>query len=163
MAFWAVVTTQPSAERRALWHLAWQGFDTYAPREKVIRVRRGRKVADVRWLFPRYLFVWIVDTWHALYGTMGVATVLMNGQRPAQLPTGWIEGMKARERNGLITLAKPHRFKIGQRVEVGSGLFAGARGLYQGMTSKQREIVLLEALGARVELASGLLRSTASA
>ena len=66
--------------------------------------------------------------------------------------------MKRQEVKGLITLSK-HRFKIGQRVEVTGGLFAGAHGMYQGMTSRQREVVILDALGARVELASGLLRS----
>ena len=161
MPFWTVVTTQPQAERRALWHLKWQGFETYAPKERVMRIRQGRKVADARWLFPNYCFVWVVDQWHSLYSTIGISRILMNGDRPAQLPDGWIETMRSREHNGLITLPKHHRFKIGQRVEVSSGLFAGAKGLYQGMTTKQREIVILEALGARVELASGLLRSHA--
>jgi len=66
LSFWGVVNTQPTAEKRALWHLEWQGFTTYAPKEKIVRVVRGKKVASARWLFPRYIFVWINDTWHAM-------------------------------------------------------------------------------------------------
>ena len=143
-------------ERRALWHLTFQGFTTYAPREKVTRIIRGKKTTTSRYLFPRYLFVWIGDQWHRLFSTIGISRVLMTGQQPARLPDGWVETMRGTERNGLITLSK-HRFKIGQPVQVTSGLLIGARGLYQGMTSRQREVVLLEALGT-VELQPGLLR-----
>jgi len=144
-------------ERRALWHLAWQGFTTYAPREKITRIKSGKKHHTSRWLFPRYIFVWVAEQWHALFSTIGVARVLMTGEQPARLPDGWVEDMRKREHNGLIEL-KRARFKVGQRVQISSGLFAGAHGLYQGMTSKQREIVLVEALGCRVEVAPGLLR-----
>ena len=159
--FWAVVTTQPSAEKRALWHLERQGFAAYGPREKIVRVRHGKKVSEARWMFPRYLFVWIVDRWYDLLTTTGISRLLMNGDQPAQLPNGWVDALKARERGGLITLPKPHRFKIGAVVQVTGGIFDGARGLYRGMTSKQREIVILDVLGARIELASGTLRSAA--
>ena len=159
MAFWAVVTTQPKCEHRALNHLEWQGFTAYAPKEKTVRVVHGRKVHGWRWLFPRYLFVWIEEQWHALLSTIGISDVLMTGEYPARLPNGWVETMKRQEVKGLITLSK-HRFKKGQRVEVTGGLFAGAKALYQGMSTRDREIVILEALGARVELASGLLRVT---
>lgn len=158
MSFWGVVNTQPTAEKRALWHLEWQGFTTYAPKERIVRVVRGRKVQCARWLFPRYIFVWITETWHALFSTIGISRVLMTGEVPARCPSIWIDGMRAQERNGLITLPKaPPRFHTGQHVTVTSGMFAGVKGLYQGATSHQREVVLIESLG-RVELASGLLR-----
>ena len=133
-----------------------QGFTTYAPREKITRIVRGRKQTTSRYLFPRYLFVWIGEQWHKLFSIVGLTRVLMTGQEPARLPDGWVDGMRSTERNGLIVLPK-HRFKIGQSVMVGSGLLMGQRGLYQGMGPRQREIVLLEALG-RVELSPGLLR-----
>jgi transcription antitermination factor NusG len=76
--------------------------------------KRGRKIATSRWLFPRYLFVWIEDQWHRLLNTSGVSKVLMTGDKPVRLPDGWINEIKSRERNGLIILSK-HRFKIGQR------------------------------------------------
>ena len=155
--YWSVIQSQPACERRALWHMTYQGFTTYAPRERITRIVRGKKVQCARWLFPRYVFVWITDHWHALFTTIGVTRVLLNGEQPARIPDGFVESMRAREHKGLITVPK-HRFDIGQQVQVTGGLFAGARALYQGMTSQQREIILLEALGCRVELAPGLLR-----
>ena len=151
--FWGVVVSQPQNERRALQHLRWQGFECYAPREKIVRVRRGRKINVVRYLFPRYLFVWIIDRWHDLSSTYGVSTVLMNGEVPSRLPASWVDSMKAKEHNGFIVLPKD-RYRIGQRVQITGGLFQGQYGLYNGMTSRQREVVLLGALG-KVELASG--------
>jgi transcription antitermination factor NusG len=158
MSFWAVVQSQPQAERRALAHLAWQGFATYAPRERVVRVKRGKKIATSRWLFPRYLFVNIANRWHELFSTCGVSRVLMSGEQLAQVPDGWVERMRERERNGLIVLPKPIRFRRGQRVQVTGGLLTGKRGLYQGMTAHQRELILLDVLGS-VDLAPGLLRA----
>jgi len=151
--FWAVVVSQPQNEQRVLEHLRWQGFECYAPREKIVRVFRGRKRDVIRFLFPRYLFVWIVDQWHVLLGTFGVSKILMNGEVPSRLPINWVDGMKAKERNGFVVLPKD-RYRIGQRVQITGGLFQGQFGFYQGMTSRQREVVLLGTLG-KVELASG--------
>lgn len=156
MTFWAVVQSQPACERRAIEHIERQGFTIYAPREKITRITRGRKVHTARWLFPRYLFVWIEDQWQRLFSTIGVTTVLMNGEQPSRLPEHWVSDLRARERNGLIELRKS-RFTKGQNVQVTGGLFVGKHGIYQGMTSRQREVILLEALGT-VELAPGLLR-----
>jgi transcription antitermination factor NusG len=118
---------------------------------------RGHKVQRARYLFPRYLFVWMSERWHDLFRTEYVSKVLLTGDQPAKLPEGWVDKMRASEHNGLIVLPK-HRFRLGQPVLVTGGLFEGARGLYQGMTGQQREIVLLDLLGARVELQPGLLR-----
>ena len=111
---------------------------------------------DARWLFPRYLFVWIEDQWQRLFSTIGVTTVLMNGEKPAKLPDKFVPSMKAREHHGLIELRKS-RFHKGQQVQVTGGLFVGQHGIYSHQTSRQREVILLEALGT-VELAPGLLR-----
>ena len=154
--FWSVVQSQPACEHRAIAHCERQGFTIYAPREKIVRITRGRKVHTARWLFPRYLFVWIEDQWQRLFSTIGVSTVLMNGDKPAKLPEEFITNMKAREVRGLIEL-KRSMFTKGQNVQVTGGLFAGQRGIYQNQTSRQREVILLETLG-RVELAPGLLR-----
>jgi transcriptional antiterminator RfaH len=156
MLFWSVVQSHPACEHRAITNIERQGYACYAPRERVTRVVRGRKVTEARWLFPRYLFVWIIDRWWSLFGTFGVSSVIMNGDKPARIPNGWVEKMKAREVKGLIDLSQSE-FTKGQRVQVTSGLFMGKHGIYQGQTSRQREVILLEALG-RVELAPGMLR-----
>jgi len=154
--YWSVIQSQPACERRAIEHIERQAFTVYAPREKIVRVTRGKKVHTSRWLFPRYLFVWIEGQWQRIFNTIGVTTILMNGDKPARLPDDFIANMKAREHHGLIEL-KRSMFTKGQQVQVTGGLMAGKRGIYQGQTSRQREVILLETLG-RVELATGLLR-----
>lgn len=153
LAFWAVVTTHPQSEQKALTHLLWQGFECYAPRERTVKISHGRKVFVERYLFPRYLFVWIQQQWHVLLSTFGISRVLMNGEVPAQLPSTWVTEMKSKEHNGFVVLPR-ERYKIGEPVRINAGLFQGQIGLYQGMTSRQREVVMLSNLG-RVELASG--------
>ena len=154
--FWSVVATHPQNESRATSHLQRQGFTCYAPREKFVMVRRGRKVDVVRYMFPRYVFVWVENQWHAISGTFGVSRVLTNEcGMPSRLPEGWVETMMQQETEGFIQLPKNER-RVGDTVTIASGVLAGWVGLYQGQTSKQREVVLLERLG-RVELAVGCL------
>ncbi len=153
VTFWAVVTTHPQAENRALAHLERQAFNCYAPLERVTEIRRHRRVEVIRFLFPRYLFIWIDSQWHAIRGTFGVSMLIMNGEKPSRVPAGWVEKMIASEVDGAIELPQPCWVK-GDRVTIEGGLFDGCSGLYRGMSSRQREVVLLEKLG-RVELASG--------
>jgi hypothetical protein len=62
--------------------------------------------------------------------------------------------MRGREDSrGYIKLPK-ERYLRGQRIQIASGLFQGRFGLYQGMTARQREVVLLDVLNVRVELAT---------
>ena len=88
-----------------------------------------------------------------MLGTFGVSSILLSGDKPARLDDRWVDSMKAREnKEGFIALPT-EKYKRGERVRIQAGLFSGHLGIYQGMTSKQREVVLLDMLG-RVEIAS---------
>lgn len=82
--------------------------------------------------------------------------MLLEAGEPGKLKQGWVENLMASEVDGAVTLPKP-MFVAGDQVTIEGGVFHGCRGLYQGQTNKQREVVLLESLG-RVELATGYLR-----
>ncbi len=82
--------------------------------------------------------------------------MLLEAGEPGKLKQGWVENLQASEIDGAVMLPKPV-FNVGQPVTIEGGVFHGCRGLYQGQTAKQREVVLLESLG-RVELAAGCLR-----
>ena len=151
--YWAVATTHPQCERKALENLSRQDFSCYAPKTRELRVKNGKKHWVERWLFPRYLFVWIVDKWSAVCSTIGVRGVILDGDKPARLPASFVDDLKNSERNGFIVLPKTKR-KAGQRVQIERGVFTGQFGIYQGMSSREREIVLLDCIG-RVELAAG--------
>ena len=53
----------------------------------------------------------------------------MNGGGPAHVPDNVIAELKSRERNGLIELSKPRGPRVGSRVKVTVGPFAGQLGI----------------------------------
>lgn len=152
--------TQPSAEKTALTHLARQGYETFAPKFREVVTERGRRVSRSGFLFSRYVFVWVVDQWRSINGTRGVQKLFMIDERPAFLnfeDEARISELRARiGSNGWIDLnadAGPKR-KIGDEVSVVGGPFYGFKGIWQGQTKEEREVVLLNMLGraVRVEL-----------
>ncbi len=157
MQTWAVALAHPLCERRALLNLQRQNFTCYAPLIKQTRIVKGRRTYRDEFLFGRYLFVAIADQWRSILSTFGVAQLIMNRDLPASLPEQEIENFRAREVNGYVVLTKPERFKRGETVHVHRGQFSGADAVYQGMSQRDREIVLLNILGrqTRVELAVG--------
>jgi transcriptional antiterminator RfaH len=78
-ANWYVVQTQPNAERKAVVHLARQGFETYLPRYRKSKRHARRTQIVAAPLFPRYLLV-SVDLaslrWGSLRSTVGVSGLL---------------------------------------------------------------------------------------
>lgn len=139
MACWAVVMTKPRREQLALLNLQRQGFVCYLP-----CMREAKNVVPV---FPRYLFVFIMEQWQAILHTFGISNVLRNGEQPAALGADFIESLKMRERNGLIVFDKKPKWRQGARVRVQYGHLAGRTGIYVSMGPRQRVIVLLDALG----------------
>jgi transcriptional antiterminator RfaH len=77
----------------------------------------------------------------------------MAGDGPARVPDSIISEIRSRERNGLVELAKPPRFRRGDQVRVISGPFGGHIGLYAGMKSHERVAVLLQILGGQQRVA----------
>jgi hypothetical protein len=81
---------------------------------------------------------------------------LADGERPASVADGIVAAIRSRERNGLVELPKPPRFKRGDAVRILKGPFAHHVGLYHGMKPRARVEVLLALLGGsqRVTLAA---------
>jgi transcriptional antiterminator RfaH len=142
---WWVVQTEAQREHVARLLLMRLGFTTYAPRIKV----RGR----IAQLFPTYLFVGATDRFYPILWTNGVIRLLMAGDRPARLASSVVTAIHNRERDGFVKLPAPQRrLKPGQKVRIISGSFQGQIGLYEGMSGRDRERVLLELLGRQVSV-----------
>lgn len=156
-AGWAVVNTQPHRERVALENLERQGFRAYCP---LIRRQRshGRRVEAVhRPLFPGYLFVRL-DTgsqrWRPMLSTLGVRTVICNGDRPSLIEDAFVQGLKSRECDGVIARpASPYR--VGQRVRMAGGAFDGLAATIVAMHEKDRLTVLMQMLSRPVKVEVG--------
>jgi transcriptional antiterminator RfaH len=155
-ARWYVVRTQPRAEAKALLNLDRQNFPVYWPRY-LRRRRHARKIDTVAApLFPSYLFV-AVDTltqrWRSIRSTFGVSELLCIGERPAPVPCGVVDSIKAREdERGFVRVALGPRFNAGDSVRVTDGVFTGCLGICDGMTDMERVAVLLELLGRKVRV-----------
>ena len=78
---------------------------------------------------------------------------------PGQCRRRIVAAIRSRERNGLVDLPRPPRFKRGDAVRILEGPFADRIGLYQGMKPRERVEVLLAILGGaeRVTLAADLV------
>jgi transcriptional antiterminator RfaH len=161
MAFWTAARVMPRRERLALHCLKLSGFETYVPRIKDRRIIRGRKVNEIAPLFPNYIFILIELQWHAARFALGVASLIMDGERPARVPDNVIAELHDREHNGAIKLPPPPQpiapFIAGDELRIRSGPFTGLHGLYAGMAPRERIFVLLRMLGGEraVELAQG--------
>src|SRR5690242_6449294 len=122
---WYLVHTRPNGERKAIFNLDAQGFLTFLPQiEKTIRHARRLKTVR-RPLFPRYLFVKFDiarDRWTSIYGTVGVAGLLSQADRPVPVPVGIVERLLARHEEGITRLDRG--LTPGQRVRILYGPFA---------------------------------------
>jgi transcriptional antiterminator RfaH len=153
---WYVVQTQPHCETRAVWHLERQGYATYLPRYQKRR-RHARRVEIVAApLFPRYLFVSIdmaTQRWRSIHSTVGVSRLVCNGDEPAILAEGVVEGLRRRESDaGFVRLDSRPRFVIGEQVRIVDGIFASYLGLFDGISDGERVAVLLDMLGRKVRV-----------
>lgn len=153
---WYVVQTQPNAERKAALHLQRQDFSVYLP-QYLRRWRHARKT-ELRPapFFPRYLFV-AMDIaqarWRAIRSTIGVSALVCNGERPAPVPAGVIEDLRAREDvSGLLPLRAAMPFETGDAVTVVDGGLAGAGGFFDCYEDDDRVVLLLDLLGRQMRV-----------
>lgn len=143
MSYWAIAQTHAQRENAAADHLKRQGFVIYLP---CIEVKKRRAP-----LFPGYLFVRINSVWYPILSTIGVMRLLRNGeQEPSKLADHIVRKIREREVRGIVKL--PKRLQPGMQVRILRGTFKDFIGIYDGMSGKERERVLLELLGRKVPI-----------
>jgi len=107
------------------------GFEVYLPRIRRYQTRYRRRIKVLRPLFPGYCFTRIELQWHSVRQCPGVIRIVKGGvEEPAHVPDEIIDVIRSRERDGALDLPKPGRPRaprIGDRVQIVSGLFAGVR------------------------------------
>jgi transcriptional antiterminator RfaH len=152
MSFWAAIQTISGQEDCVAERLERVGFRTLSPRAR-FSVHGRMRVAAV---FPGYFFTQIESKWYDIRWCVGVLRIIMNGEQPARLADAEIEKIKSEiGRNGLIKLPKaqpPQSLIEGAEVRIWTGNFQGLSAIYQGMSPRQREIVLLDLLGRKVRV-----------
>lgn len=153
MSAWCAVNTLPHQERRAEINLRRQGLSVFLPRLWKIR-RHARKVDRIlEPLFPGYLFVQldpVVSPWRMINGTYGVRALVMQGDRPAYLPRGFVERL-SEEADADGALSAPQvDIKPGDRVQVLHGAFRDCIATVVCLARRERVELLMNMLGGEV-------------
>lgn len=151
---WIAVNTHPHREHVAIEHLVRQKFAVYCPME-LKRVRHARRVKDVtRPLFPGYIFAEVMpdlSVWRPILSTYGVRSMIRTGDQPAYVDDGFVQGLRAREIDGVI--AKPlEPFRVGQEVRLNGGSFDGLIATIIEMDARDRLVLLTSILSQKVRL-----------
>jgi len=131
----------------------------------VKHIRHARRAYDAaRPLFPGYIFVehqTASQYLRPVLGTYGVRSILRNGDGLALLPAGFVESLKARENDGIIS--KPETpFETGQIVKIAGGPFDGLVGQILEIRESDRILLLLDLLNqqTKVQIEAKKLRAT---
>ncbi len=147
---WYLVYSKPRGEHQALTNLERQGYRCYLPMLRATRKVKGRLVASVEPMFPRYLFISLDtsnDNWAPIRSTFGVTRLVRFGLEPAVVPDALIQLLMDRE-NDEGLLAPPRRsFEKGDRVRIFEGPFKDYEAIFLASNSNERVVVLLEILG----------------
>ncbi|MEQ8440645.1 MAG: transcription/translation regulatory transformer protein RfaH [Roseitalea porphyridii] len=154
MKRWFAVFCKTGQERLAEGNLLNQGFTTYLPRLALRKRSGGKNVAVTVPMFPGYLFVQVDlerTPWRAINSTFGVRRIVSFGERPAPLPEGAIEEIRAREdADGIIRLPKVAPFQKGETVEFADGPMSDVKAMFTVPSGTERVIVLMNLLGRQV-------------
>jgi transcription elongation factor/antiterminator RfaH len=149
---WYVVYTLLHRESAAQLHLRNQGFRTFLPLvTKTIRHARRHNTVMAPF-FPQYLFVAFDLTrtrWRAINGTRGVASLIMQDDRPAPVQSGIVETLIASSSPaGEVLFCRD--LTPGDHVRLIAGPFAGQLGILQELNGAGRVQVLLEGMESRI-------------
>ena len=91
--------------------------------------------------------------WRSVNGTIGVIRLICHGDRPAQVPEGIVEDLRAHEDDkGLFSPASLMVLDRGARLRVIEGVFDDQVGVYERMTGDERVVLLLNLLGREVRV-----------
>src|SRR5437773_9541193 len=141
---WYAVRTKPNQERQAELSVQRLGVETFYPQMKQRRVIRRREQMIIGSLFPGYLFARLNMAVHyqAAKYARGVLDLVAFGSIPAIVDDEIIEGMRARLRDGCLTLPAP-ALTPGEVVRIQAGPLQGLEAVFEREMSDHQPIVLL--------------------
>ena len=153
---WYLLHTKPRQEKIAIRNLEQQGYECYLPLMPLEKISRGTLVVSEEPLFPRYLFIRLdtdqsAKSWAPIRYTRGVNRLVSFGSEPAKVDSRLVEVLKSNE---IARSSEPQPlFKLGEKVTLKEGPFAGIEAVYQMTDGECRAIVLIELLSKLVKMA----------
>ena len=105
--------------------------DVLVPTEKVIEVRRGRKIDTDRKFFPGYVLVkceMTDEVYHLIKNTPKVTGFLGDGKKPSPIPDAEAQRILQQVQEGIERPKPSITFEVGEQVRVADGPFASFNG-----------------------------------
>ena len=147
MKHWYAIYCKPREDERAEFHLERQAFEVFRPKHRVRRKRRGQMTTLIESLFPRYLFIHLDDiaqNWAPIRSTRGVGGMVRWGDQVPAVPDPVIDCLRENiDEVGCVSTPQAG-YKVGDKLLIQEGPFAGLEGLFQSRRGEDRVMVLLE-------------------
>ena len=152
-SIWVLVYTKSKEENKANENLLNQGFDTFLP--LISPNNKNINKDTLVPVFPRYLFAKInldQSNWTKINSTSGVRNIVMFSDRFTSIPTYIIEGIQSKlDKTGVYREnISTEDYKMGDRVSIKEGRFAGLDAIFLSKKSKDRVRLLLKLLNTTV-------------
>ena len=115
-------------------NLADKFEEVLVPTEKVVEVRRGRKVDTDRKFFPGYVLVkceMTDEVYHLIKNTPKVTGFLGQDNKPMPIPDREAERIKGQVAEGVERPKSSLSFEVGETVKVSDGPFASFNGIVE--------------------------------
>ncbi len=113
------------------------------PTEKVVELRRGRKVDAERKFFPGYVMVKMNltdEAYHLIKNTPKVTGFLGSEQKPMPISDGEAERILQQVQEGVARPKPSVSFEIGEQVRVADGPFASFNGLVEEVDEERARL-----------------------
>jgi transcription antitermination factor NusG len=138
MLRWYVVNTKPKKEGQVERLFVEGGFTIYCP--KYLREKR------VVPFFPGYAFLLFEfpEQYQMVKSTRGVKRVVGNDDGPTPIPGEVVQGIRAREREGLIVIERHGETPaVGDEIEVVEGPLKGLKGVFRKEVGPRERVMIL--------------------
>lgn len=153
MLNWHLLMTKPREDARAESHLRNQHYEIFRPLLKHHQLKRGKQVAVIESLFPRYLFIHLDEefsNWSSIRSTRGVAGLVRFNELPAVVPEELVRELLALvDKDHVLdkTRSEPFIYKPGDRVQISDSSLKGLQAIVQSQLSSERVAILLDMFG----------------
>jgi transcriptional antiterminator NusG len=117
--------------------------DVIVPTEKVVEMRRGRKVDAERKFFPGYVLVranLTDEAYHLIKNTPKVTGFLGSDNKPVPIPDHEAERILGQVQDGVDRPKPSISFEIGEQVRVSDGPFASFNGTVQDVDEERSRL-----------------------